>query len=236
MRIEHLSIDGSVVAIDADADLQTGATATGWAVVPSLMQTHPFAIYPPGHSAVVEDTARSVLPGLDARPTEEYSLKGGRLRVAEVELPTATGGTRMLTVGGWEGTQGCLTTSLVGSQRDRLVEVFDTLRFSDHRGGLAIDSPVTLRPREPEVVKEVPRVGVLAIRPAVGETLERIPRARGRATSGGELFRVRAASDAVTLVTSSAVVSIQPTADVDTSEMLAVVEGMRVQWTPGGDR
>lgn len=234
--IEHLSIDGSVVAIEADAELAAEATATGWAIVPSLMQAHPFAIYPSGHSTVVEETMRTSFPDLEVGQTEEFSLKGGRLRIAEVQLPTATGESRTLTVGAWEGERGCLTTSLVGSRRDRLVEVFDTLRFSERRRGLAIDSPVTPRPREPEVVKEIPEAGVLTVRPAIASTLERIPRSRGRTTEWGELFRIRAASNAVTLVTKSAVVDIQPTAEVDPREMLAVAENMRIEWSSRADR
>lgn len=232
MMVEHLSIDGSVVSIEADAELAAGATATGWAIVPSLMQAHPFAIYPSGHSAAVEETVRASFPDLEMGPPEEFSLKGGRLRVAEVRLPTATGESRTVTVGAWEGERGCLTTSLVGSRRDHLVEVFDTLRFSERRGGLAIDSPVTPRPREPELIKEIPEAGVLSVRPAIASTLERIPRARGRVTEWGELFRIRAASNAVTLVTKSAVVDIQPTAEVDTRVMLAVAADMRVEWSP----
>lgn len=234
MRVEHLSIDGSVVRIEAEADLGLGATAAGWAIVPSLMQAHPFTIHPAGHSAIVERMVQENFSDLNVLSVETYSLKGGDLRIAEVELPTATDGARTLTVGAWEGRTGCLATSLVGSVRDRLAEVFDTLRFSERRRGLAIDSPVTARPREPEVVKEVPGVGLLSIRPAIGSVLERVPRARGRAVDHGELFRVRASSNALTFVADSAVVDIKPTPDVDTRQMLAAAEGLRVDWSPEG--
>jgi hypothetical protein len=72
--------------------------------------------------------------------------------------------------------------------------------------------------------------------PAIPTVLENIPRTRGRVTAGGELFRVRASSNAVTLVTNSAVVAVKPTPDVDTREMLAVTEGLRVEWSPRTDR
>jgi hypothetical protein len=231
MRVEHLSIDGSVISVEAEADLGTKATATGWAVVPALARAHPFTISPPGHSNVVERNVRP-MSTLDIQSTEDFSLKGGQLRIAEVTMPTSTGDSRRLTVGAWEGRQGCLITSLVGAQRDRLVEVFDTLGFSEHPVGLAIDSPVTARPREPEVIKEVPGVGILRILPAIATVLETLPRARGRAVAGGELFRIRASSNAITLVSVSAVVSIKPTPDVDTRQMLAVAENLRVEWTP----
>jgi hypothetical protein len=210
MRVEHMAIDGSIVSIEADADVSTQSTAAGWAIVPSLMRAHPFVAYPPGHSETVEKMVSENFPEISVRWTEEYSVKGGRLRVAEVNLPTATGGKRNLTVGAWEGRRGCLTTSLTGSERDRLVEIFDTLQFSERDKGIAINSPVTPRPREPEVLKEIPGLGVLNIRPAIPSTLERVPRSKGRVTNHGELFRFRKSGDALLFVSPSAVVRIDP--------------------------
>ncbi len=210
MRVEHLAIDGSIVSVEADADVSTQATAAGWAIVPSLMRAHPFVAYPAGHSDSVEKMVRENFPEVSVRWTEDYSLKGGRLRVAEVTLPTATGGKRNVTVGAWEGRRGCLTTSLSGSERDRLVEIFDTLQFSERARGVAIDSPITPRPREPEVIKEIPRLGVLNIRPAIPSSLERVPRSKGRVTNNGELFRFTKSSNALLFVSPSAVVRIAP--------------------------
>jgi hypothetical protein len=236
MRVEHLSIDGAVVSVEAEADLGSGATAAGWAVVPALMRAHPFTIHPAGHSELVERSVRDSFPDLKIQPTEQFTLKGGELRVAEVQLATPTENTRTLTVGVWEGRTGCLVTSLVGSVRDLLVEVFDTLRFSERRRGLAIDSPVTATPREPEVVKEVPGLGVLSIRPAIASVLERIPRSRGRVVDHGELFRVRASSDVLAFVAPSAVVEVRPLPDDDTQQMLAIAAGLRVDWVPAERR
>jgi hypothetical protein len=232
MRAEHLAIDGSVVVIEAEADLTTRATTTGWAIVPSLMQTHPFTISPVGHSSIVEETVRSNFREVGFLSAEDFSLKGGNLRVVEVELSTATGRVRNLTIGGWEGNTGCLVTSLVGLERDRLVEVFDTLHFREHPRGLAIDSPVTRLPRGPEVIKEIPELGVLSIRPAVYSELERIPKTRGHLTNHGELFRVRPSSAALAFVSKSAVVSVNPLDRSDTRTMLAIAQNLRVEWTP----
>ena len=263
MRVEHLAIDGAIVSIEAEADLSTTrSTAAGWAIVPSLMRAHPFVSYPPGHSERVEKMVRENVPDVSVRWTEDYSLKGGRLRVAEITMPTATGGKRNITVGAWEGRRGCLTTSLTGSERERLVEVFDTLRFSERSGGVVIDAPSTPRPREPEVLKEVPRLGVLNIRPAIASTLERVPRAKGRVTNHGELFRFRQSSNALLFVSPSAVVRIDPlqreqapeakprkltpkevadlksraeepvSRETDALEVSAIAQSLRVEWLP----
>lgn len=232
MRVEHRAIDGSDVSIEGDADLNSSATAAGWAIVPSLLKSHPFVIYPPGHTSMVETTVRSDFPHVEIRAREEYSIKGGTLRIAQVEIPTATKRTRMLTVGGWEGKTGCLTTTLIGSETKRLVEVFDTLRFSETARGLAINSPVVPRPRPPEVLKEIPGLGVLAIRPAIASELERVPRARGFTTEHGELFRFRRSSYALLFVSRSVVATLTPSGRKDTSQMLAVARSLRIEWTP----
>ena len=231
MSVEHLAIDGAQVTITAEVELGRQATASGWAIVPSMGRAHPFTIYPSGHGEVLEEAARGTT-SVDIGEIAEFSIKDGRLRVAEVRMPTATGGERTLTVGVWEGRRGSLSTSLIGSQSERLVEVFDTLSFGERRGGLAIDSPITARPREPEVVTELPDLGIVAIRPAIASVLEKIPRSRGLRTGHGELFRMRATSDALALVTPSAVTALQPLDDGRADELMAVAEQMDVSWTP----
>jgi hypothetical protein len=110
--------------------------------------------------------------------------------------------------------------------------VFNSLEFSPRRGGLAIDSPVTPQPRAPQVVKEIPGFGVLTVRPAITSELERVPKSRGFATDFGELFRVRQASNALLLVTRSAVVGVNPAGRKEGRELVAVARTLRVEWTP----
>lgn len=233
MLAEHLSIDGSVVSIEAEADLEAAVTATGWAVVPSLMRAFPFRSSPPGYTKAVENDVRKSASHVRLGEIEEYSLKGGTLRVAEVELPVATGGARKLTVGGWEGAKGCLSTSFRGWDKGALVEAFDSLEFSEGPRGLAIDSHVTWRPREPQVVKEVPGLGILNIQPALPSVLEHVPRSRGAETAHGELFRVHPTRRELLFVSPSAVVRINPRREDDDPErMLAIATSLRVEWRP----
>lgn len=233
MRVVHLSVDGSVVTIEADADLSQRATATGWAIVPSLMRSHPFTIYPSGHSQVVERHADSV-EGLEITSREEFNVKGSELKVVEVVVPTATKQRRALTLGAWEGKKGCLTTSLVGHERERLVEVFDTLQFSEGNDGIAIDSPVVAQPRILEVFKEIPEMGILAIRPAVASELQRIPKSRGAKACHCEVFRLRKSERTLVLVSDTTVVNVDPLAATKTTSMLSVVESLRIEWSPRG--
>jgi hypothetical protein len=232
VRVDHLAIDGSVVSIEADADLTTKTTATGWAIVPSLMQPHPFTIYPAGHSALMEQVARSTVPSLEILSTNEHSLKNGKLRVAELQLPASTGGKYLLTVGVWEGAVGCLKTSMIGAESSRLVEVFDTLRFSERSRGLIIDSPVVAQPRAPEVIKEIVGIGILDIRPAISSELERVPKSRGFQTDHGELFRIRNEGYALLFVSNSTVVTVHPVPTSEPTQVLGIAQRLRVEWSP----
>ncbi|MGH9150269.1 MAG: hypothetical protein ACRD0F_08005 [Acidimicrobiales bacterium] len=234
MRVEHLAIDGSLVSVEADADLSSDVTAAGWAMVPAMMRAHPFASFPAGHSSRLEDAVRSDRADVQVGPAEEYAMKGGTLRVAQVELPAATGGARVLTVGAWEGQYGCLTTSISRAHPASLVEVFDTLDFDESRRGLRIKSRVLPQPRPPEVLKEIPGVGLLNIRPATSTELEACPRARGALARHGELFRIRATSNALMFITATAVVRVDPLAGSDPNQMVGVVEGLNVEWAPRG--
>jgi len=193
-------------------------------------------VYPPGHTAVVEEAVRSDFPGLQIRAREEYSVKGGTLRVAQVEIPTATKRTRTLTVGGWEGRTACVTTTLVGAETKRLVEVFETLRFAESATGFAIHSPVVPRPRPPEVFKEIPGIGVLAIRPAISSELERVPRVPGFMTDHGELFRYRKTSQSLLFVSRSVVATITGTGKREEGRLLELARGLRIEWTPPAGR
>ncbi len=232
MKVEHLAVDGSVVAIEAEADLNTRATAAGWAIVPSLMRAHPFTITPAGHSRAVEEAVRTRTESVRILSTKEFRVKNGTLRIAEVGVPGIPGGARELTVGAWEGDGGCLSSSLRGRETNRLAEVFDTLAFAPHQKGLAIDSPIMAQPRAPEVIKEIPNVGVLAVRPAVASELERVPRARGFATDSGELFRLRKGSNALLYLSRSAMATVNPFRGAQEKEILAVAQKLRVEWIP----
>lgn len=237
MLAEHLSIDGSLVSIEAEADLSAAVTTTGWALVPAIARAHPFRVSPSGYSRAVEETVRQSFSHVRISDMQEFSLKGGGLRVAQVELPVETGGTRKLTVAGWEGRTGCLSTSVRGWETEKLVEMFDSIQFSERAGGLAIDSPVTPQPREPRVIKEIPELGILSVRPALATVMESIPRSPGAAVTHGELFRLRANRSDLIHVSTSAVTWIRPVEEREeererADRRTATAASLRVDWRP----
>ena len=230
MLVRHLALDGSVVSIEADAaDLSLPVTATGWVVVPALGQAHPFSSHPSGYADTVEATARD--SGIVTFLSEdEYALRDGTLRVVVVETSGARGSDERLAVGAWDDGTWCLTTSLVGMDGAVVAEVFDSVPFSSRQLGVAVDGRVTARPRTPEVVKEIPGIGLASIRPVTSDELRRLPRSRGAAARGGEAFRATADSDALILLTETSVVDVLPLEGGDRDAMTALVGELRVEW------
>jgi hypothetical protein len=236
MEAQHLAIDGSVVTIRSEAELRPGpVTGTGWATVPSLMRAHPFTTYPAGHSRTMEQAVRENFPDVELEEEEELDLKGGTLHVGRVAVPR-DGGPHRFAIAAWEGRHGCLTTTLPGDRGRELAEVFDSLQFRDQPRGLAIDSPVVTVPRPPQLMQEVAGLGLLAIRPAIGSELEVLPRAEGRRTRHGELFRMRADGRAMLLLGRNATVRIQPREDAADEELAEAIEGLDVEWVPRASR
>jgi len=230
MQVRHLAIDGSIVSLEADSfDLSLPVTATGWAVVPVLAQAHPFSTHPSGYASLLEAAAREV-GNIEMQSDDEYALKGGTLRVVTVESQTSVGTTRQLAVGAWDDGKGCLTTSLVSATAERVAAVFDSLEFSSRELGVAIDGRVTARPRAPEVIKEIPGVGVTSIRPVTSDELRRLPRSAGARTAGGEAFRIKVESDAVVVLTETSIVDVMPVEGSDRDEVTAFVGELRIDW------
>lgn len=232
MDAQYLAIDGSVVSVHSDAEVRPGpVTGTAWAIVPSLMRSHPFTAYPAGHSRRMVESVRENFPEVEIGAEEEVSLKGGTLHFGEVVMPQEGGGRRIV-VAAWEGRHGCLTTSLPAERGGQLVEAFDTLQFSDRERGLVIDSPVVTRPRAPQLIQEIAGLGVLAVRPAVASELDSIPRAEGRRTRHAELFRLRADGRTMVLLGRGAVAHVQPFHDAADEEVAETIEGLAVEWAP----
>jgi hypothetical protein len=81
------------------------------------------------------------------------------------------------------------------------------------------------------VIKEIPELGVVNIRPAVNSELELIPRTRGFVTKHGELFRRREGGNALLLVARSAIARIDPIGEIVPERFVAAAQSLRVEWT-----
>jgi hypothetical protein len=85
-------------------------------------------------------------------------------------------------------------------------------------------------PRPPQIIKEIPGLGVVSAQPAVASVLERVPRERGMVTNTGELFRVSTSSRALLFVSRSSVVDINPFERDDPEQALRAAGSLRVEW------
>src|SRR5262249_58149075 len=91
---------------------------------------------------------------------------------------------------------------------------------------LALDVDATLR--APMVVTHVPSLGVCFIRPHTASLLARVPRAPGYRAAGGELYRARPDRRTLLLITGSAVVDIEPTAEA--IDPVAAAQSVHIEW------
>jgi hypothetical protein len=223
-----LAIDGSRVLVEGVAELPVRGTSQASFVLPRTRRSHPFRAHRPGYSYDLEGWVGDPELGVEVGRRLELPLRDGVLRVAVVRQRVATRA-RDLVVAAWEHTEGCIATSRRGTDARALAALLATLPFRARPGGCTVALPLDNRIRPPSVMLHAPSLGVLFIRPRTRQIVERLPRSRGAAAEGGELFRVRAARRSLLLVTSSAVVDIEPTPGV--LDPVGVAQSLRVEWS-----
>ena len=222
--VRHIAIDGSVVTLTSGADLSAPTTSAGRFMIDGIVRevtTQPVGLF-------------DALVGTDAmRPSEEYRYRGGTLRIGQANHPDPVVGTeRIDTSAVWEssGVSLALTTSDLSSER--IIAVLDRFDLKPAPKGLAVlpRSGVTWYDA-PQVVKELPGVGLCEIFPLSNDIATGLPSWPGTPVAGGELYQDRLAPDApyVVLITETARVNVLP----DTDGIEAASQGaaaLQVEW------
>jgi hypothetical protein len=188
VRATHLAIDGSTVSIEATTfNPDFHASSVGVYNVNGHWQELTTS-YRGFGAAVAADLGLSL--------TESYTLQGGRLRLGttSVYFPDMGEGvsqTDLLHLAVWEGRRFSVHTHLYNGKAHDLIDVFDRFDIVENAVG------IHLQPREPSQVKfakepallrEVPSIGLLQVRPMTPRVARTVPSLRGTAVSGGELF------------------------------------------------
>ena len=223
----HRALDGSPVAVSVDADLGAPLTAFGFAVPRGWRTSQAFNLFPGSRCDELLSSMDSSLPEVEYRLHDEIELEGGRLRLAHVRRPVATGGHRDYTFAAWEDEHASLSTALYGSVADADA-LFDALEFSPRHRSIAVLSPIDQSIRPLRCLKEIPGHGLLEISPRVPSVESTLPRAAGSAVAGGELYVRTARRPTYVLVTPTAVVTASSTAPGQDTRLLA--EELRVDW------
>lgn len=222
--ITHRAIDGGRVTITSGADLRSTATSAGRYSVDGVVRE--VTTQPAGFFAVLIQAE-----GLE--PTEEYQYRGGTLRLGRAAHPDPVSGThRVDTTAVWE--TGAVSMAITTNDLDTeaLLAVLDRLELQPDPEGLAVlpGAGVTWYDA-PQLVKELPGIGLLEVVPLSNETAGALPSWPGTPAAGGELYQDELAPGApyVVLVTETARVNVLP----DTGAIEAAAEGaadLQVEW------
>lgn len=178
--------------------------------------------------------------------SESYGYQSGTLQLgsapASGEASSTSRGsssTNRIWLGYWEGTYHSLAAvanSVPEGIRPDLLGWFETFDLSDSPEGVTLDPRTSegVQVRSPEVVKELPTVGLLSIMD-VAQASSLIPSWMGTPVEGGELFLSKVADfpEFFVLVGESALTVIQPIEDdvLETPERMYALEHLVVGWT-----
>ena len=215
----HRMIDGSMLTVSSpDQNLGKPVSTFGWIHVGSLGESHPFMVQPPGYSYTLEQNMPPMPDGTDVGAVSEFTIKSGVLRVADVMIPTSYGVERHMTIGAWEGQQGCVWTSRSNSSVPEMIAMFDSLDFVSSTEGVYFLSDLDPAPRPPRCIKELTDFAVVTFAPLTQDAISKLPSDPGEIVAHGELYRVSDDMKALMLVTSSTVVTVDP---LDRDEVVA---------------
>jgi hypothetical protein len=228
--VNHLAIDGSEVSVLGEVDLSHPFSSQAAFRLPRSRRPHVFRAQPAGYSSDLERWAPDAFPDFEIGERMAVELRDGLLRLAVVTRPQPADGSPRgsFVIAAWEADTGCVMTARAGSGIEEFARFLRRIPFTRSERGCTISLTVDASVRPPTGLKRVPGVGNLVIRPMTMRTLERLPRGNGKRVPGGELFRVRSHRETAMLVTSSALVDVEPAHGND--RPLSGAHKLRVDW------
>ena len=222
--ITHIAIDASRVTISGSADVRAVATSAGRYSVDGIVRevtTQPAGFFPV--------LARA--EGLE--PTEEYQYRDGTLRLGRAVHADPVSGTRRVdTTAVWDAGGGSLAITTSDLTTDALLALLDRFDLRPSPEGLAVLPANGLSWQDaPQLVKELPGLGLLEIVPLSNDTAGALPSWAGTEVAGGELYRDELAPGVpyLVLVTDTARVNVLP----DEGALEAATRGasgLQVEW------
>jgi hypothetical protein len=168
---------------------------------------------------------------------EEYAVQGGRLRIGSKRL-LETGVDSRVHLGVWESQHSSIVASFYGLsvQPVDVIAVFNRFTITE-RG-----TSVTLIPRDPmqtafedapELAKMLPGVGLVIVRKLSPRQAQRLPRWKGTAVRGGELFVGDRGGHHrhLVLVGERTVTTFMPEPDVAIDDVVQRVSELSITWS-----
>lgn len=220
-QVTHRALDGTRIRLASDhgLDLRRPYTSVGKVAVGGRLHE-----VTGGSVASGRAWARDL--GADGF-AEEYRLRGGRLRICRATVRDHHAGLAEQVLGAvWEGRRHAAYTHLYHARAADAVALFERLRPVERSEGVVLDLGEPRRAafaEPPELVKEVPGVGLLEITTLTRQSARRLPPWPGARTAAGELFQDIIEGQGVyfVLATASLLVTVLP----DERERLQDVPG-----------
>lgn len=204
----HVAIDGGRVHVTSDAPLAAPATSAGRYVVDGVIR-----------EITTQGTGFfDVLVAAEGlAPTEDYQVRGGALRLGRtVHVDPATGSERVDTTAVWDAGDGSLALTTSDLDTEQVLALLDRLDLRPGPEGLAVLPAGGIGWHDaPQLVKELPGIGLLEVLPLSAEVSGSLPSWPGTPVAGGELYRDEVAPGVpfVVLVTETARVNVLPDDD-----------------------
>jgi hypothetical protein len=238
-QVLHQALDGSHVRVVAtEADLTNDASSISTFYVDGRAQEFTASNRGFGEAVALE---------VGLRFEEEYAFQGGRLRLASgvqsfpTGDPDGTVNVVSLHIGTWEGEKYSVHTHLYGESADGLLGIFNQFLILESALGIRLtqkDPERTPLYSDPKVMKDVPQLGLLQVKPLSTEAARYLPRWEGTRVAGGELFAeadMAAAGDecgktTFYLVGKDSVSYIAPREGASRQELARQLATLRVAW------
>jgi hypothetical protein len=236
VKANHTTLDGSLIDVDGPLDLTVPSTVYSvWLVDGERVD------FGAGNVSFGEHAIGRLG---DAQFDEEYSLQGGRLRIAhDVLHDEASGYSGIRRWAIWEGQSHSLYTGFAEVESATLIALLDQFIISEVPTGLTLvpKNPATTQPvrtqQYPRLYKVVPDVGVLDVHELSDVYKGSLPKWKGQAVRGGQLYRLDPSllddgrkQERFVLVGASAITWIEAQLGVSTSDYLDGLSQVLVEW------
>jgi hypothetical protein len=225
-QVVHRALDGRRVRLTGELDLSRPATSV--AKVATGNRLHEVTS---GSLA----SARAWAEALGVHEfTDEFQVRGGRLRVGHVvQRDRSTDLTERVLAAVWQGERNCAYTHLYHARPADAVALFSDLKPVERAEGvqLALGGRRSAFAEPPELVKEVPALGLLEITALTRRTAQRLPSWPGARTAAGELFRdtVDGQGDYFVLSTGEFLVTVLPEDQKEVRQVPARLARLKVE-------
>lgn len=233
MQARHVTIDGSLVDLRAPASRPASEpSSVGVFTVKGVWQEF---------TASYREFGRDVARDMGVKLTESYAYRGGTLglgtRTFSERLKDGTRQNDIYHLAVWEGRKFSVHTHLYNGSRRDLIPIFDEFRILEGPRGIQLVPRTpkhTKLVKEPTLLQEIPRVGLLLIEPLTRPMARNLPKWGGTPTVGGQLYAARRPDNLhFVLVGQRSHTTILPDGEECEKDDLKSMAALEISWQPG---